>query len=140
MFSLQIPNKSTLDCVQLYYFWKKLCINYKSLHLKSTCPSHYETITNNNNNQQQDDSSINNNNNTNNNSSTNTLEFFDLVSNTDPDDTDSEIGLNQTHHHHHLHHHQHHHNNNSEIRSHICEMPDCSAVKQSLYHIHLKWV
>lgn len=103
--------------MQLYYFWKKLCLNYKSTHLKSTCPSHYETNSNNN---QQDDS---NNNNSNNILYSNPMEFFDLV-NTDTANTDNEIELNQPQNHH----------QNSEIRSHICEMPDCSAVKRSLYH------
>ncbi|XP_058812874.1 serine-rich adhesin for platelets isoform X2 [Topomyia yanbarensis] len=28
-----LPEKSTGDCVQLYYFWKKLCVDYKTTHL-----------------------------------------------------------------------------------------------------------
>lgn len=29
----QIPRKTTSDCVQLYYFWKKLSVHYKAPHL-----------------------------------------------------------------------------------------------------------
>ncbi|KXJ71218.1 hypothetical protein RP20_CCG021091 [Aedes albopictus] len=28
-----LPGKATADCVQLYYFWKKLCADYKTTHL-----------------------------------------------------------------------------------------------------------
>ncbi|EAT40251.1 AAEL007995-PA, partial [Aedes aegypti] len=28
-----LPGKATADCVQLYYFWKKLCVDYKTTHL-----------------------------------------------------------------------------------------------------------
>lgn len=28
-----LPAKTTGDCVQLYYFWKKLCVDYKTTHL-----------------------------------------------------------------------------------------------------------
>jgi hypothetical protein len=30
-----ISEKTTADCVQLYYFWKKLCVDYKKTHLNS---------------------------------------------------------------------------------------------------------
>lgn len=30
---MQMPRKSTSDCVQLYYFWKKLSVHYKATHL-----------------------------------------------------------------------------------------------------------
>ncbi|XP_031619520.1 uncharacterized protein LOC116338427 isoform X2 [Contarinia nasturtii] len=33
--SKEIPSKTTGDCVQFYYFWKKLCVHYKSTHLSS---------------------------------------------------------------------------------------------------------
>lgn len=29
----EIPTKTTGDCVQFYYFWKKLCVDYKFTHL-----------------------------------------------------------------------------------------------------------
>ncbi|XP_062563525.1 mucin-4 isoform X2 [Armigeres subalbatus] len=28
-----LPGKTTADCIQLYYFWKKLCVDYKTTHL-----------------------------------------------------------------------------------------------------------
>jgi len=30
----QLQTKSSGDCVQMYYFWKKLCVDYKVSHLK----------------------------------------------------------------------------------------------------------
>ncbi|XP_055325066.1 uncharacterized protein LOC129579232 isoform X2 [Sitodiplosis mosellana] len=33
--SKEIPSKTTGNCVQFYYFWKKLCVHYKSTHLSS---------------------------------------------------------------------------------------------------------
>lgn len=103
--------------MQLYYFWKKLCQNYKSKHLKSTFSSHYANNTSDNSSNQL----TNNSNNILQNDHNSSVEFFDLVNN-DPD-TECDIGSNQPQNHH----------QNSEIRSHICEMPDCSAVKRSLY-------
>ncbi|XP_055850932.1 uncharacterized protein LOC129915428 isoform X2 [Episyrphus balteatus] len=32
--SREIITKSTSECIQLYYFWKKLCVDYKMTHLK----------------------------------------------------------------------------------------------------------
>lgn len=32
---IKIPSKTTGNCVQFYYFWKKLCVHYKSTHLSS---------------------------------------------------------------------------------------------------------
>lgn len=74
----EIPTKTTGDCVQFYYFWKKLCVDYKCTHLNAE-----QTV-------QEINSSS---------SSTAT------ASGTAP------IAVTQ-----------------QEIRPHVCEMPDCSAV------------
>lgn len=34
----QIKTKTTGDCVQFYYFWKKLCVDYKFTHLSTDQP------------------------------------------------------------------------------------------------------
>lgn len=108
-----ILHKTTGDCVQLYYFWKKLCNEYKSTHLpKATrqssslreCSNFIANKHNNN-----DD-------------------FFDYV------DSSNSMTLNGNGN-------GHNHNNstaaannnnnnnhNSELRPHVCEVPDCSAV------------
>lgn len=40
--SRDLPKKSTGDCIQLYYFWKKLCNEYKTTHLpQSAVPNSY---------------------------------------------------------------------------------------------------
>lgn len=63
VFCIQIPNKTTADCVQFYYFWKKLRVDYKASYSAN-------------------------------------------------DNTD---GMQHMHQH-------------VEMRPHVCEMPDCSAV------------
>lgn len=34
----QLGSKTTGECVQMYYFWKKLCVDYKVTHLKTETP------------------------------------------------------------------------------------------------------
>ncbi|XP_061397062.1 serine-rich adhesin for platelets-like [Musca vetustissima] len=36
--SKELGTKSTGECVQMYYFWKKLCVDYKVTHLKTETP------------------------------------------------------------------------------------------------------
>ncbi|XP_067617284.1 serine-rich adhesin for platelets isoform X1 [Eurosta solidaginis] len=36
--SLELGSKTTGECVQMYYFWKKLCVDYKLSHLKTETP------------------------------------------------------------------------------------------------------
>lgn len=108
-----INNKTTGDCVQLYYFWKKLCNEYKSTHLPQ--PNRADaTVTYNKNN---------NNNNATTNSDNN---FFDYVNNhnnsnnlaiQNGNNMNSAAAVA---------------NHNSELRPHVCEVPDCSAVSISL--------
>jgi hypothetical protein len=88
--SKDIPNKTTGDCIQLYYFWKKLCNEYKTTHLPlTTVPT-----SNNNNN------------------------FCDYMNNNSSGNQMTMI-LNQQHNNS---------NHNNELRPHVCEVPDCSAV------------
>ncbi len=95
-----ILHKTTGDCVQLYYFWKKLCNEYKSTHLpKTTRQCNFIAYNNNN-----DD-------------------FFDYV--------DSNGTGNNGHNNHNNSTAAANNNNNihnSELRPHVCEVPDCSAV------------
>jgi ELM2 domain/Myb-like DNA-binding domain len=100
-----ILHKTTGDCVQLYYFWKKLCNEYKSTHLprQSATPSMRECnfIANNKHNNNDDD-------------------FFDYVdstlhNNNNNDGIQSNLTtVNGIH--------------SAELRPHVCEVPDCSAV------------
>ncbi|XP_055700115.1 uncharacterized protein LOC129799871 isoform X3 [Phlebotomus papatasi] len=82
--SKEIPHKSTGDCIQLYYFWKKLCVDYKLTHLQQ-------------NNQRRISHELNNN--------------APLVFGTDSHNTPNAQS----------------HSSHTDIRPHICEMPDCSA-------------
>jgi hypothetical protein len=107
-----ILHKTTGDCVQLYYFWKKLCNEYKATHLpKATRQSSLRECSN----------FIANKHNNND-------DFFDYV------DSSNSMMLNGNGN-------GHNHNNstaaannnnnnnhNSELRPHVCEVPDCSAV------------
>ncbi|XP_028901416.2 mucin-5AC isoform X2 [Zeugodacus cucurbitae] len=36
--SLELGSKTTGECVHMYYFWKKLCVDYKVSHLKTETP------------------------------------------------------------------------------------------------------
>ncbi|XP_065372339.1 probable serine/threonine-protein kinase DDB_G0282963 isoform X1 [Calliphora vicina] len=36
--SKELGSKTTGECVQMYYFWKKLCVDYKVTHLKTETP------------------------------------------------------------------------------------------------------
>ncbi|KAG5673439.1 hypothetical protein PVAND_003485 [Polypedilum vanderplanki] len=117
--SRDILNKTTGDCVQLYYFWKKLCNEYKSTHLPQQCNMMMMGSGNDNNR----DSVINNNNGD---------DFFDYVESHNNNDNNNLCnstipngnGIG----------HNHNNNNNStaanhnnELRPHVCEVPDCSA-------------
>ncbi|XP_059611188.1 uncharacterized protein LOC132258096 isoform X2 [Phlebotomus argentipes] len=91
--SKEIPHKSTGDCIQLYYFWKKLCVDYKLTHLQQ-------------NNQRRISHELNNN--------------APLVYGTDSHHTSSTLS----------------HSTHTDIRPHICEMPDCSASFSSKAALH----
>lgn len=106
-----ILNKTTGDCVQLYYFWKKLCNEYKSTHLPQQNRDCNFTVLNKNNN--------------NNNATNCENNFFDYVNNHNNSNNltiqnGNNIGLNNPTAA----------NHNSELRPHVCEVPDCSAVSK----------
>jgi ELM2 domain len=105
-----ILNKTTGDCVQLYYFWKKLCNEYKSTHLPQTRDCNFAAHIKNNNNETNCESN-----------------FFDYVNNHNNSNNltiqnGNNIGQNNptaaVNH------------NNSDLRPHMCEVPDCSAVSK----------
>lgn len=107
-----IINKTTGDCVQLYYFWKKLCNEYKSTHLPQTRDCNFAAHIKNNNNNNETNCESN---------------FFDYVNNHNNSNNltiqnGNNIGQNNptaaVNH------------NNSELRPHMCEVPDCSAVSK----------
>lgn len=103
-----ILNKTTGDCVQLYYFWKKLCNEYKSTHL----PQHREC-----------NFGAHNKHNSNNNATNCDNNFFDYVNNHNNANNltiqnGNNIGQNNPTAV----------NHNPELRPHVCEVPDCSAV------------
>jgi hypothetical protein len=105
-----ILNKTTGDCVQLYYFWKKLCNEYKSTHLPRNREYNFaaHNKNNNNNNETNCDSNffdyVNNHNNSNN----LTIQNGNIMGQHNPSAP----------------------NHNSELRPHVCEVPDCSAVSK----------
>ncbi|XP_058974995.1 homeobox protein 5 isoform X2 [Musca domestica] len=43
--SKELTTKSTGECVQMYYFWKKLCVDYKVTHLKTETPPQIQPHT-----------------------------------------------------------------------------------------------
>lgn len=106
----EILNKTTGDCVQLYYFWKKLCNEYKSTHLPQNRDCHFADHHKNN---------------SNNNATICENNFFDYVNNHNNSNNltiqnGNNIGqINPTAASH-----------NSELRPHVCEVPDCSAVSK----------
>lgn len=105
-----ILNKTTGDCVQLYYFWKKLCNEYKSTHL----PQHRNC-----------NFAAHNKNNNNNNATNCDNNFFDYVNNYNNSNNltiqnGNNIGSNNPTAA----------NHNPELRPHVCEVPDCSAVSK----------
>lgn len=105
-----ILHKTTGDCVQLYYFWKKLCNEYKSTHLpkptrqSSSLRECSNFIAKHNNND----------------------DFFDYV------DSSNSMMLNGNgnghNHNNSAANNNNNNNHNSELRPHVCEVPDCSAV------------
>lgn len=107
--SREILNKTTGDCVQLYYFWKKLCKEYKSTHLPQNRDCNF-TVHNKNNN--------------NNNATNCDNNFFDYVNNHNNSNTltiqnennNGQINPTAANH------------NSAELRPHVCEVPDCFAV------------
>lgn len=107
-----ILNKSAGDCVQLYYFWKKLCNEYKSTHLPSNRDCNFAAHNKNNNN---------------NNATNCENNFFDYVSNHNNSNNltiqnGNNIGQNNPTAV----------NHNSELRSHVCEVPGCSSVSTTV--------
>lgn len=106
-----ILNKTTGDCVQLYYFWKKLCNEYKSTHLPSIRDCNFTAHSKNNNNNNA--TNCENNffdyvNSHNNNSNNLTIQNGNNIGQSNPTTAAA--------------------NHNSELRPHVCEVPDCSAV------------
>lgn len=107
----EILNKTTGDCVQLYYFWKKLCNEYKSTHLPQNRDCNF---------------TVQNKNNSNNNATNCDNNFFDYVNNHNNSNNltiqnGNNIGqINPTAANH----------NSAELRPHVCEVPDCSAVSK----------
>lgn len=83
----EIPTKTTGDCVQFYYFWKKLCVDYKCTHLNADQSA-------------QDGGSS-------------SIAVAGTINNAAAPNTQQ------------------------EIRPHVCEMPDCSAVSVFI-PIHLR--
>lgn len=107
-----ILNKSAGDCVQLYYFWKKLCNEYKSTHLPSNRDCNLAAHNKNNNN---------------NNATNCENNFFDYVnshnnSNNFTIQNGNNIGQNNPTAV----------NHNPELRSHVCEVPGCSSVSTTV--------
>lgn len=105
-----ILNKTTGDCVQLYYFWKKLCNEYKSTHL----PQHRDCSH----------FAVHHKNNSNNNATNCENNFFDYVNHNNSNNltiqNGNNIGQNNPSAA----------NHNPELRPHVCEVPDCSAVSK----------
>lgn len=97
-----ILNKSGSDCVQLYYFWKKLCNEYKSTHLPSNRDCNLASHNKNNNNATNCENN-----------------FFDYVSNTMNGNNIGQNNPTAV-------------NHNSELRSHVCEVPGCSSVSKTV--------
>lgn len=79
----EIPTKTTGDCVQFYYFWKKLCVDYKCTHLNAD----------------------------------QTVQEMNSSSNTASGNGNTPTATTQ-----------------QDIRPHVCEMPDCSAVSFDFIH------
>lgn len=109
-----ILHKTTGDCVQLYYFWKKLCNEYKSTHLPKTTRQSSSSL--------RECNFIANKHNNND-------DFFDYV------DSSHSTMLNGNGNGHNNHNNStaaannnSNNNHNSELRPHVCEVPDCSAV------------
>lgn len=108
-----ILNKTSGDCVQLYYFWKKLCNEYKSTHLPQNRECNFAAHNKNNNN---------------NNATNCDNNFFDYVNNHNNSNNltiqnGNIIGQNNLTAA----------NHNPELRPqfmHVCEVPDCSAVSK----------
>lgn len=104
----ELTTKTTGDCVQLYYFWKKLCNEYKSTHLPQNRDCNF---------------AVHNKNNNNNNATNCDNNFFDYVNNhNNSNNLTSPSGNGQ--------HNPSAGNHSAEHRPHVCEVPDCSAVSE----------
>lgn len=104
-----ILHKTTGDCVQLYYFWKKLCNEYKSTHLpqRQSSARNLECNFNANKHNNNDD-------------------FFDYVDNSATTNNATTTIIQNGHNNN-----NNNTNHNSELRPHVCEVPDCSAVSKN---------
>lgn len=109
--SKDIPNKTTGDCIQLYYFWKKLCNEYKTTHLPLAQSSPPTSSSNSSSSSSSPNSSISINHSAINNN------FCDYMNNNSSGNQMTMV-INQ--------HNSTNHNN--ELRPHVCEVTDCSAV------------
>jgi hypothetical protein len=124
-----ILNKTTGDCVQLYYFWKKLCNEYKSTHLPQPQQHHHHQYQQQqlqiNAQQSRECNFIGNDNKHNNNSD----DFFDYVDSHHLSNSTIQNGIGHNNNSAAAaNHNNNNNNNNSELRPHVCEVPDCSAV------------
>lgn len=120
--SRNILNKTTGDCVQLYYFWKKLCNEYKSTHLAAANRASNDFDCNFTNIKIENDIDDANN-------------FFDYVNGGSSHHSSSatiQNGNNIAQHNPSVaaSNHNNNYNHNSELRPHVCEVPDCSAVSK----------
>lgn len=107
-----IARKTTGDCVQLYYCWKKLCSEYKSTHL----PPNRDCISTDHNKDNNKTAKCDNNFFHYNNSSNLTIQ-----NGNNNGQINSTVAAA---------------NHNSELRPHVCEVPDCSAVSHFYLSFH----
>ncbi|CRL07661.1 CLUMA_CG020620, isoform A [Clunio marinus] len=111
--SRDVESKTTADCVQLYYFWKKLCNEYKSTHLPQHNRESYNENNSNNNTTNCENNFFDYSNN-HNNSNNLTIHNGNIIGQNNPTTV----------------------NQNSELRPHVCEVPDCSASFSSRVALH----
>lgn len=98
-----LPGKTTADCVQLYYFWKKLCVDYKTTHLLQHGDNSMKFINLNAN--PVDDL---------------LLDHMGYTSNSMKSSLSQQTGSSSS---------SSSSSTGSDVRPHVCEVPDCSAVR-----------